>query len=310
MDELLTFKAVPDPHRAALVATCLRGRASSWWQQVKAIRQRQGKPRITSWVKFRKHLEREFLPYNYESILYQRLHTLRQNSRSVDAYTEEFYQLLSRIELRDSTAQLVSRYISGLKLTYQDMLNLLAPVSLFEAHQRAVLLELQAGRHTPPPLASSSRPTPGVPTVGPPSARSQPTHSTPNDRCFGCGELGHRRTSCPRACTTRTLLNDDATLLECVDDFQFDIEALPPLIEEHVTGDTGPLLVIQRACFTPRSADTNPQRSQIFESTCTINGKVCHFIIDSGSCENVMAVDTVAKLNLHSEPHPSPYTLA
>lgn len=53
-----------------------------------------------------------------------------------------------------------------------------------------------------------------------------------------------------------------------------------------------------------------PQRNKLFQSCCTINGKVCTFVIDSGSSENVIAADAVAKLALKDEPHPSPYKLA
>ena len=41
-----------------------------------------------------------------------------------------------------------------------------------------------------------------------------------------------------------------------------------------------------------------------------MNDKVCHFIIDSGSCENVVSQETVRKLSLKAEVHPSPYWLA
>ena len=40
-----------------------------------------------------------------------------------------------------------------------------------------------------------------------------------------------------------------------------------------------------------------------------MNNKVCHFIIDSGSCENVVSEDAVRKLSLKAEVHPSPYRL-
>lgn len=48
----------------------------------------------------------------------------------------------------------------------------------------------------------------------------------------------------------------------------------------------------------------------LFRSTYTVNGKICHFIIDSGNCENVVMEDTVRKLSLRAEVHPSPYQLA
>lgn len=37
---------------------------------------------------------------------------------------------------------------------------------------------------------------------------------------------------------------------------------------------------------------------------------MCRFVIDSGSCENVLSKETVKKLRLKTEPHPSPYKLA
>ncbi|EOA23315.1 hypothetical protein CARUB_v10019144mg, partial [Capsella rubella] len=45
-------------------------------------------------------------------------------------------------------------------------------------------------------------------------------------------------------------------------------------------------------------------------STCTIRGKVCRMIIDSGSFTNVISEEAVSKLALFTESHPTPYCLA
>ena len=59
--------------------------------------------------------------------------------------------------------------------------------------------------------------------------------------------------------------------------------------EEFMQGNEGPLLVVWRACFTPRQADGDDWlRNNIFQSTCTIGGKVCQILVDSGSCENIV----------------------
>lgn len=71
-----------------------------------------------------------------------------------------------------------------------------------------------------------------------------------------------------------------------------------------------PALVLRRTCLTPRALDNQVHRNLIFQSACTINGKVCHFIIDTGSCENVIASDAVERLGISPEPHPQPYSLA
>jgi hypothetical protein len=82
--------------------------------------------------------------------------------------------------------------------------------------------------------------------------------------------------------------------------------------EEFVSGEaeTGPMFMVRRVCFTPRKAeDENDQRHNLFHSRCTIGGKVCQLVIDSSSCENIVAEEVVDKLALETEKHPIPYRL-
>lgn len=51
------------------------------------------------------------------------------------------------------------------------------------------------------------------------------------------------------------------------------------------------------------------QRTALFNSTCTIKGKVCKFVIDSGCSSNVVSEEAVRKLALTTEAHPHPYRL-
>lgn len=68
--------------------------------------------------------------------------------------------------------------------------------------------------------------------------------------------------------------------------------------------------MIRRSCLAPHAPEKHPQRKALFQSRCTIAGKVCKFIIDSGSSENVIVMDDVQKLQLKDEEHPHPYHLA
>ena len=67
--------------------------------------------------------------------------------------------------------------------------------------------------------------------------------------------------------------------------------------------------MIQRSCFTPRVEDNNWLQNNIYQSTCTIKA-ICRFVIDFGSCENVISENAVQKLGLKTEKHPEPYKLA
>ena len=88
----------------------------------------------------------------------------------------------------------------------------------------------------------------------------------------------------------------------------YDDEAVDEL---HVEGDVGTALVVRRSCLTPKATEeTDWLRSNIFQSTCTIKSKVCRFIIDGGSCENIVSDEAVQKLQIQAEKHPKPYKLA
>ncbi|XP_074299735.1 uncharacterized protein LOC141630892 [Silene latifolia] len=56
----------------------------------------------------------------------------------------------------------------------------------------------------------------------------------------------------------------------------------------------------------PLEAD---QRSMIFRSRCTVQGRVYNLIIDGGSCKNVASTIMVSKMSLPTQEHPSPYKL-
>ncbi|KAF7135555.1 hypothetical protein RHSIM_Rhsim08G0252200 [Rhododendron simsii] len=256
-----------------------------------------------------------FLPHNYSRIMYQRLQSLRQNTRSVDDYTTEFYQLVTRNDLAETDEQLVSRYVGGLRPSFQLTLNMLDLYSVSDAHQRALQLEKQASNKPVTTWSSTGRtaaPGPVKPAALPTPPPGSRLSGGSGFKCFKCGEPGHRAVECRKSDR-----EGKALLLE-FDEAKGNSEGVynqDPVFDEEdveeVVGDTGPLLVVRRACYTPREAEGDSwQRSNVFQSTCTIGEKVCRFVIDSGSCENVVSQEAVQKLGLKTEPHPNPYKLA
>ena len=77
--------------------------------------------------------------------MYQRLQNLRQWARSMEDYAIKFYQLLARNEIHETEDQLVARYIGGLKVQIQEIINLFDPISISIVHQRALQIEKQVG---------------------------------------------------------------------------------------------------------------------------------------------------------------------
>ncbi|GJR38584.1 hypothetical protein Tco_1214268 [Tanacetum coccineum] len=76
-----------------------------------------------------------------------------------------------------------------------------------------------------------------------------------------------------------------------------------------MSGDVGVNLMVRRSCLTPQAIGDDWLKHNIFQSTCTILGKVCIFVVDPGSCDNLIAEEVVQKLGLKTEILPKPYKL-
>ena len=143
VEEILEFKRAPMERCVPLLTMRFRNRAAAWWIQLKTTRARLGKPKIMSWDKLKSKLKKTFLPYNYDQLMFQRLHHIRQGTRSVAEYSQEFFLLLTRVDIQDSERQLVARFTAGLRQQIQHTINLFNPLTLSEAHQQALTIESQ-----------------------------------------------------------------------------------------------------------------------------------------------------------------------
>lgn len=263
-------------------------------------------------------MKKKILPYNYDQLLFQKFQNLRQGSRSVDDYATKFFLMINRVETQDSEQQLVMRFFGGLRQQIQFTLNLFRPQTISEAHQHAITIEAQS--RTGFQAWGTNRQTRANTAAATTNAMDNTTNKTetarvPVDpqkqnrpgglRCYSCSETGHRQSACPNKARRGLLLDDQ------------NIDNEEPIYNEddqdeteELHADSGPLLMLRRSCLAPHSISANLQRNNLFHYKCTINGKVCNFIIDSGSFENVISSDTVKKLTLPEENHPTPYKLA
>ncbi|CAA7028459.1 unnamed protein product [Microthlaspi erraticum] len=328
VDEAMEFKQVPDHRKVPVVATKFRGRAASWWLQLKATRARTGKSKIKTWEKLHKQLRLSFLPQNYDRTMYTRLQNLRQGSRTVDDYADEFSLLITSNEIFDSEIQLVSRFIGGLRPQIQNALMQFDPMTIAEAQSRAIAFEQQFKSNSSWSSTSRNRPTitdggATIPnmcesedtgggrlaTTNPSSDSQQLRRSTKSNvlRCFSCGEAGHIQTACPTK-TRRGLFTDEVKWDDEGEEGETPEDDVLAFPETRTSGDQGTMLVA-RSCFSPVASEDPYLRTNIFQSTCTIKSKVCQVVIDSGSSQNVVSEEACRKLGLRRENHPRLYVV-
>lgn len=72
----------------------------------------------------------------------------------------------------------------------------------------------------------------------------------------------------------------------------------------------GEILMMRRTMLKIPQAQEPPQMKSLFRTTCKSRGKICKVIVDSGSTENIVSVEMVAKLKLKRLPHLTPYKVS
>lgn len=224
---------------------------------------------------------------------------------------------MARNSVTENEEQRISRFIGGLRIQIQHTLLQFNPSTVSEAHQRALLIEQQSRSQTSTWNSQRTRLT-SVPETGITKSMEQLKLADRSEgnktfgqqqpatfKCFKCGEQGHRQSACPNTNRRGLLVND-----EPIYDEYSEADAGIEEATEQVHGDVGSMLMLRRSYLLPQGVEESWLRTNIFQSTCTIRGKVCRLVIDSGSCTNVISEDAVTKLALFTEPHPSPYKIA
>ena len=98
-------------------------------------------------------LKKDFLPPDYEQILFQQYQRFHQGVRSVHEHTAEFMRLVERNDLRESKGQQAARYLEGLKPQIHDNIGVQVMRNLHEVKNTALKAEFMLqdrGRYEPP----------------------------------------------------------------------------------------------------------------------------------------------------------------
>ena len=171
--------------------------------------------------------------------------------------------------------------------------------------------EVNGGDVQPSKVAKAAVPTQNQPNTSRQGAGNQ--FQSGNFKCFKCGEPSHKSSDCRKTMGER----NRALLMEEIDEnVCFD---MPPTydqpLNEEIGGDCdeeeGMALMLKKTLLVPKQeSEEDWLRTNIFYTTCSVDGRVCNMIIDGGSCENVVSQEVVDKLKLPTQEHANPYKLS
>jgi hypothetical protein len=227
---------------------------------------------------------------------------------------------MMKCDIHEKEEQTIARYLGGLNTDIAHPVQLQQYWSVEDVICLALRVEKQIPKRSSYKKFSftENSPYPRKPPVEQPSSSVKPSHKTSTQnktkavKCFKCQGFGHISSDCPTR-RTITIIKGEAYEVseeeedEARDDFER--EDLDPVYdEEFIVADHGESLVIRRSLHTSVK-EPHWLRNNIFHTRCTVAGKVCDVIIDSGSCENVVSNYMVEKLKLLTESHPHPYKL-
>ncbi|KAG8635970.1 hypothetical protein MANES_16G085001v8 [Manihot esculenta] len=246
--------------RVKLVVCRLKRMALTWWERV------QSRPQWT------KHLLKlEFLPPDYEQILFQKYQRCQQGYKIVHEHIVEFMRLQ------------VTRYLEGLQVNLKDRIGVQVIRSLSEVMNLALNAELMQ-QESDKEAKKVDNPC-ARPYIG---------------KYFWCNQQGHKSNECPTRKTVNILeREEEEEEMNCESD-GFDEG-------EEYELDEGHIYVVWRM-MVPKGVEET-QHHQLFRTYCIIGNRVFGVIVDSENCENIIERETVKKLKLPLEKYREPYLL-
>ncbi|KAK9698054.1 hypothetical protein RND81_08G079500 [Saponaria officinalis] len=329
-ERIFEYKDYDERKKFKVATLKLTKYASLWYENMKRQRRRDGKPKVETWEKLKKHLTKIFLPRDYEQDNYLKLTSLSRENSSVSDYIHEFEKMSIICDLDEKEELRTARFIRGLNPNLAQRVEIQSYSNFDDACRLALKFEKQDkskrtyNRDYARSLSTSSNP------VATTSNSKETRKEDPKDkgrntvvevketrlrRCFKCQGYGHIANECPqkRTLTIQELINLVPNFVAPEPDSEpVDVEGESDEEEVHEVepySDEEKEALVLRTLHTEAAPAETEQRERLFHSRCKVNNRICTLIVDSGSCTNVIARDVVTKLKIPTKDHPKPYRL-
>ena len=93
LERYFEFKETFEEQQYKLAKIKLTKLAAIWLEGIQKQRRREDRERINTWTKLKKHLRRKYVPSSYRQNLFVQWSTLKQGSKTVADYIQEWEKL-------------------------------------------------------------------------------------------------------------------------------------------------------------------------------------------------------------------------
>ena len=120
MEQYFEFKETPPNQQYKIAKIKLTKSAAVWLEGIQKQRLREERNRINTWEKLRKHMKRRYVPTTYKQQQIVQLHAMKQGTRSVEDYMNEWERLYVLCDLHEAEEIKVGRFVAGLREEIRD----------------------------------------------------------------------------------------------------------------------------------------------------------------------------------------------
>ena len=219
LERYFEFKETPVEQRYKLAKIKLNKLAANWFEEVQRQRRREGREGIHTWDKLKEHLRRKYVPSSYKQQLFVQWSTLRQGTRSVADYIQEWERLVVLCNIADSEEMRIGKFIGGLREDLREKLEVMQHLNFDTVCNNALIHEKYAKKRSnytqpfkliapKPSTSSNSMGNMGISTSASNRNINITTPNKPKDRpnaplkdiiCFKCHGHGHIKKECPNS---------------------------------------------------------------------------------------------------------------
>ncbi|XP_057526384.1 uncharacterized protein LOC130805617 [Amaranthus tricolor] len=217
LERYFEFKDTPEEQKYKLAKIKMNKPAAIWLEGVQKQRRRENRERINTWGKLKKHLRRKYVPSSYKQQLYVQWSTLRQGSKSVADYIQEWEKLAVLCDINEPEEMKVGKFIEGLREDLREKLEIIPHLTFDIACNSALTYEKYSRKkntYAQPYRSVSSKTNTTSSSLGnigigtnrinnsantttPSRPRDQPNVPMKDIVCFKCHGHGHIKRDCP-----------------------------------------------------------------------------------------------------------------